>query len=888
MNKFKYRFWLSIAALLAIAVVAGLVTGSYVYSKSRDSFTADKTLEAEALLSLTSNFVSTYSDIRGAHSDDSAPVPAEFRAKATKSFNAASELGDSLSVLMVGVPGKEIVTPPTDDDMSRQLTAMSESSKPVKHTQIIETTGEMVLRSVFPSVASKDSCVDCHNKIQTGKQVWKKGDLMGALVIDRRVGSAFADITRLGWITGAICSFLILMIGVPLLALRHQQQAASNLLVGALNAIDDPFLIYDGNERVVQHNRAFVENFLRKDTLTNQKLQFDELQKVIYDNGEPRQQAFPQWLKQQRDNREKWLQHTDTSTVAETDGHWYRHIVRKLGTGHTLELHSDISELKRRELELEHSRSLLEESDRQSKRLALVAEHANDAIVISDIHGHCIWTNKALTRLTGYEPSELLNRKPGELLQGPETDPGVAKDISSAIRSGTGIRAELINYAKDGSSYWVEIQISPVYSDHGELTNFIAVERDITEQKRFQRDLNESRVKAEAASRSKSTFLANMSHEIRTPMNGVLATSELLLDSSLDTDQRQYAQTIFHSGKSLLTIINDVLDFSKIEAGKLELDPVAFSLRGALQDVISLISTSAEQKDIGLTLNYSNQLADEFIGDAGRIRQIVTNLVGNAIKFTLAGSVDVNVSGRTSGAKTEITIDVVDTGIGIKEQDIDNVFAEFDRVESSENQKFEGTGLGLAISRRLIELMNGGLSVTSIYGKGSTFTATLSLPECSERLEHDDHSANKTGSATKEPESTRLTANMRILVAEDNKTNQFVIRKMLGSAGTADICIANNGQEAVEKWKTFKPDLILMDVQMPEMNGMDATAAIRSIEHAEGLSRCPVVALTANAMRGDREQCISAGMDDYVSKPISKSRLLEALNKWLHSTDKAA
>ncbi len=887
MNKSYSRFWLSILALLAISVIAGLATGSYVFSNSRDNFIANKASEAEALLSLTSNFVSAYSDIRGAHSDASAPVPAEFRAKATKSFNT-SEADDSLTVLMVGVPGRHIVTPATDDAMSSRLGLMSRSAKFTKHTEIIESSSGTILRSMFPSVASKASCVDCHNKIQPDGQRWKRGDLMGALVIDRQVDTALSDISRLGWIIGAITAFSILLVGAPLLSLRHKQLAASNLLVGALDAIDDPFIIYDGNERLVQHNRAFVEKFLKNDSPVNRGIQFEALQRRIYDNGQIRSQPFPEWLKTQRLRREQWLQQIDSSSVTESDGYWYRNTVRTLSSGHLLELHSDISELVRREQELERSRSMLEESDRKSRRLALVAENANDAVIISDIHGRCIWTNNAFTRLTGYSASEILDRKPGDVLQGPDTDPGVVNDISNAIRSGSGIRSEMLNYRKDGSCYWIEIAISPVYSDEGELTNFIAVERDISDQKKYQTELDESRAKAEAASRSKSAFLANMSHEIRTPMNGVLATSELLLDSRLDDDQRQYAQTIYQSGKSLLTIINDVLDFSKIEAGKLELDPAPFDLKSALRDVVSLVCTSAEQKGLQLTLDYSDDLAEHFIGDVGRIRQIVTNLVGNAIKFTLTGSVDICVSGKASQDMTDIVIKVKDTGIGIKPENVDAVFAEFDRGDSAENQKFEGTGLGLAISRSLIELMRGRLSVESVFGEGSTFTATFALPEytdasgLSERTQdHPDHS-------TTDSDPAQLPNGVRILIAEDNKTNQFVIKKMLGSAGSVDIRIAENGRDVIHAWKEFDPHIILMDVLMPEMNGMEATTAIRSIEHADGLERCPIIALTANAMRGDREQCISAGMDDYVSKPISKSRLLEALLKWISVRDLAA
>lgn len=891
MTNLNSKFWLSILLLVAVAIAASLAIGVFVYSKSRDSYIADKTSEAEALLSLTNEFVSTYSDIRVSHTDGVAPVPAEFRARVTKSFNQSNETDDNLTILMVGVPGKEIETRPFDQQLHKQISSMSTKSTPRKHTDTVKLDTSFVLRSVFPSVANKESCVKCHNEIQQGHQTWKKGDLMGAFVIDRAMDGALAKIRKLGWVTAAMSGFLILLIGVPLLTLRQKQQAATNLLTGALDAIDDPFIIYDENEKVVRHNRAFANKVLKEPNSSVKGKRFDELHRSIYKNLNNTNLEFSEWVQNQQKNRAQWLGDTESSNVTETNGYWFRHTVRKLSSGHVLELQADISELKRHEQEIEHSRSKLEESDRNSSRLALVAEHANDAVIITDTAGRCIWTNKAFTRLTGYHPDEINGQKPGAVLQGQDTDPVVARDISQAIRSGRAIRSEIINYAKDGSAYWIELEISPVYSKNGELQNFIAVERNISEQKQFESDLEKSKVKAEAASRSKSSFLANMSHEIRTPMNGVLAMSELLLESDLDQEQRDFVSTIFQSGNSLLTIINDVLDFSKIEAGKLELDPVDFNLRTALSDVISLLNVDASNKNLKLTLGYPDDLHEHFIGDVGRIRQIVTNLVGNAIKFTLEGQVSVTVSGNpnpTTPSSTDLKIEVADTGIGIPDDQLSRVFAEFEQVDNHPEYDIQGTGLGLAISNRLVKLMKGNLTVESQPGVGSIFTTTISLPNHVPGTVGDDniHSNTDNFNAAFAPDGECKV--VRLLVAEDNKTNQFVIKKLLKNIDNLDVHFAVNGREAIEKWKQLKPDIILMDVLMPEIDGMEATAAIRSIEDSEMLQRCPIIALTANAMRGDREKCIDSGMDDYLSKPISKVHLLNTLAKWSKSDRKAA
>jgi signal transduction histidine kinase/DNA-binding response OmpR family regulator len=557
----------------------------------------------------------------------------------------------------------------------------------------------------------------------------------------------------------------------------------------------------------------------------------------------------------------------------------------------------------------------------------------------------------------------------------------------------------------------------PKYSS----VEFLALNKSVTtletalsERDQREKELRIASEEAARASKAKSEFLANMSHEIRTPMNGVIGMAELILETELNQDQRIYAETISKSGSALLTIINDILDFSKIEAGKLELDPISFDLNKALEDVVALIAAKASQKDVEVTLRYDPELPCNYLGDIGRIRQIMTNIIGNAAKFTLSGYVLISVSGVQTSDGIQLRFDVEDTGIGIPKEKIDSIFNEFEQVEGTASRNFEGTGLGLAISTRLIKIMDGDISVTSEVGQGSIFSIQLTLPTtndmpCDEAEENinftgktalivDDLPVNlnilserlrswgvhcRTASSGKEalqslddwyaqgkhfdfaildfqmpgmhggmlaehiregkiygtlpiimlssvdqgmdlatkkrlrieqtllkPARAQILRNavasalnmnvqsqpqksntaldryedasqnpLNILVAEDNKTNQLVLKTMLKII-KPQLTIAQNGREAVDIFSDLRPDLILMDMSMPEMDGLEATQNIRNIEASAGLHRTPIIALTANAMKDDRQRCIDAGMDDYLSKPIRKDLLLTMIETW--------
>ncbi|MEE9428250.1 MAG: ATP-binding protein [Paracoccaceae bacterium] len=514
----------------------------------------------------------------------------------------------------------------------------------------------------------------------------------------------------------------------------------------------------------------------------------------------------------------------------------------------------------------------------------------------------------------------------------------------------------------------------------------VSLALNITDSIRREKQLEEAREKAEAANRAKSAFLAKMSHELRTPMNGVVGMAELLVDTTLDEEQRLFVDTIKSSGESLLGLINDVLDFSKMEAAKLVLHHEEFDLGQVLTEVLMLFQPAVMAKEIELIIDYDMFLPTGFTGDPGRIRQILTNLIGNAIKFTASGHVLIRVVGVEDGAPEtyRVHITVEDTGPGIPPEMVDHIFGEFNQVEDEKNRKFEGTGLGLAITKQLVELMEGDIWVDSEVDTGSSFGFHISLPclagaHVPEQLPEwvsrifmqslpsqsarilskqlnilgakvidvtpgeikENQSlgprdvliidAGSTGEiklpietnpvivlqnlqrgvvseshdlltrlnkpvsiqallraicdfeTSAPPDVTEPIANapvkmrkMRILAAEDNKTNRLVFGKLVGKLNV-EIEFAENGQEAVEKWQIFQPDMIFMDISMPVMDGKEATRNIRDIEEKTGQGRVPIVALTAHALQGDETEFLSAGLDFYLTKPLRKPAIFERI-----------
>jgi PAS domain S-box-containing protein len=651
-------------------------------------------------------------------------------------------------------------------------------------------------------------------------------------------------------------------------------------------------------------------------------------------------------------------------------------------------------------------------AEAEMRMLESVVKHTKDSVLITeaepfDLPGpKIVYVNEAFSRMTGYTPEEIIGKTP-RILQGPKSDRETLKRVREALRNWESFEVELINYKKNGEEYWVNFSVVPVADRTGWYTHWIAIERDITEQKHNEERLIQAKEQAEAANRAKSEFLANMSHEIRTPLNSVIGFTDLLVRTRLDDVQRQYMQTVHQSANSLLDLINDILDFSKIEAGKLELSLEKTDLWDLASQVADIVKFKTAEKKLELLLNISPHLPRFAWVDPVRLRQILVNLLSNAVKFTHEGEIEIGIALLPAKQKDKASIEfsVRDTGIGIAPDKQDKIFEAFTQEDTSTTRKYGGTGLGLTISNKLLLLMDSKLELHSTQTEGSRFffhlevTTEEGVPENWEVLRQlgkvlivDDNENNcrilqemlalqgiasdtansgllaldmvmrRSGygvaivdyhmplidgleviekirkklnitaaqlpivllhsaaddqhinAACREfqvhaqlnkpitlkrlfqtlarlfdqnvlqeaqvPEQPKLCtdAQYTVLVADDNEFNRMLAKNMIFQLlPGATVIEAANGKEAVEKYHALAPDLILMDIQMPEMSGYEAASEIRK---AHG-RRVPIIALTAGTVKGEKERCLEAGMDDYLSKPIVLDRLHMALLEWL-------
>ena len=500
---------------------------------------------------------------------------------------------------------------------------------------------------------------------------------------------------------------------------------------------------------------------------------------------------------------------------------------------------------------------------KKEKEYQQIVESANDAIYRSDQNGKFNYANPLLEEITGYSNKELMSMHLTELVAEEHKSKIEEFYRTQSLNLEANTYKEFIIKSKTGKKIWLGQNVQAIIKN-GHVASFTGVARDITEIKEIQSELVNAKEVAEDSARSKEMFLANMSHEIRTPMNAIIGMTNLLTESDLTKKQHEYLNAIQTSGDNLLVIINDILDISKIESGKLEMEKIDFDFKELLQNTKKSIELKAEEKDLIFSLNIQDEIPNILISDPVRLNQILINLLGNSIKFTNSGSIELKCSLLSEKDNSiEMKIEVIDTGVGIDAEKLDKIFESFSQEDQSTTRKFGGTGLGLSISRQLVELLGGELKVKSQYGKGSNFFFTLNIPI-----------------GTKVIKKTRIVIdtetnplrNKNVLLVEDNEINRFLATTVLAK-WDINVDIAEDGQIAVEKVKENNYDVILMDIQMPVMGGVEATQVIRNALHLD----VPIIALTANAVKGDREEFLNAGMDDYISKPFDASILFNKL-----------
>ncbi len=590
----------------------------------------------------------------------------------------------------------------------------------------------------------------------------------------------------------------------------------------------------------------------------------------------------------------------------------------------------------------------LRDSESRSRKLSLVARRTDNLVVITDASCRIEWVNEGFERRTGYALRDVKGYSPGQFLQGPDTDPATVAEMRAALQRGQGFTVDIVNYDKQNQPYWVRIDSNPLHDEQGRLQGFIAIERDITQAKQTEQMLCETRDEAQRLSRARTRFVANMSHEIRTPLNAILGMSELLEESELPPEQRSHVETIRNSGKALLALVNDVLDFAKLESGQLPFAQTDFPTSQPFEEAVDIITPQLREKRLALRMSCAPGVPAQLGGDPDRLRQVVLNLLSNALKFTRQGQIRIHVGWRPGEAGHGLLqVSIADTGIGIDPGRLDSLFDEFTQADASITREFGGTGLGLAICRQICEQSGGRIWAESEPGVGSQFhfemglralraaepgppwelvhdklprdvtaviealghclllpvsakpglaqDGTFAVRDVSGRYQEVDlaplhdvltpqriyqRAAAALGQTEPAEKSARggegAGAGLRILVAEDVPPNQLVLKLMLQRMGCQHIRVVDDGAQAVAAFADEEFDLVLTDMHMPVMDGLQAATQIRRMAKI----RQPVIAaISADATNDAREAAREAGIDHWLSKPVNRGELERLLRE---------